>query len=249
MVKKITLLPLLIILPALSACNSMAPILDSVKSYQDSLPDAGNSMLSTQNVTTAIKQALDQGVGSAVNLLGHDGGFDPRSLYHIPLPEQFDKPASLLRQFGMGNKVDEFETRLNSAARLAVQQATPIFTQAVKDMTVSDALNIMKGADNAATVYFRDRTEASLRNKFSPIINQATDATGLTRYYKSLSATVNTLSPTFKNATPDIDNYVLDNAMNALFSRIAVEEQQIRKNPVKRTTEVMQSVYGYFEKK
>lgn len=249
MVKKITLLPLLIILPALSACNSMAPILDSVKSYQDSLPDAGNSMLSTQNVTTAIKQALDQGVGSAVNLLGHDGGFDPRSLYHIPLPEQFDKPASLLRQFGMGNKVDEFETRLNSAARLAVQQATPIFTQAVKDMTVSDALNIMKGADNAATVYFRGKTEASLRNKFSPIINQATDETGLTRYYKSLSATVNTLSPTFKNATPDIDNYVLDSAMNALFSRIAVEEQQIRKDPVKRTTEVMQSVYGYFEKK
>lgn len=249
MVKKITFLPLLIILPVLSACNSMAPILDTVKSYQDSLPASGNSMLSTQNVTTAIKQALDQGVGSAVNLLGHEGGFDPSSLYHIPLPEQFHKPASLLRQFGMGSKVDEFETRLNSAAKLAVQQAKPIFTQAVKDMTVSDALNIMKGADDAATVYFRDKTETSLRNKFSPIINKATDETGLTSYYKSLSSTINTLSPTLKNATPDIDSYVLDKAMNSLFSRIAVEEQQIRKDPIKRTTEVMQSVYGYFEKK
>lgn len=246
--KRTKFLPLLIILPTLSACNSMAPILETVQSYQGSLPNAGNSMLSTQNVATAIKQALDQGVGSAVNLLGHQGGFDPSALYRIPLPEQFDKPAALLRQFGMGSKVDEFETRLNGAAKLAVQQATPIFTQAIKDMTVSDALNIMQGADNAATVYFRDKTEMSLRNKFSPIINQATNETGLTSYYKSLSSTVNTLSPTLKNATPDIDSYVLDNTMNALFSRVAIEEQEIRKDPVKRTTELMQSVYGYFEK-
>ena len=250
MYKKITtFLPLLIILPALSACNSMAPVYDTVKSIQAGLPNSGDSALSSQNVAAAIKQALGQGVGSAVDLLGNQDGFDPSSLYRIPLPEQFDKPASLLRKFGMGSKVDEFETRLNSAAKLAVKQATPVFTQAVTDMTVSDAIDIMKGADNAATTYFRGKTEASLRNKFSPIISQATNETGLTSYYKTLSSTVNKLSPSLNNATPDIDDYVLDNAMNALFARVAVEETQIRQDPVKRTTDLMKSVYGYFEKK
>ena len=241
-------LPLLVILPSLSACNSMAPIMETVQAIQAGSAGAGNAM-SSQNVATAIKQALGQGMGSAVNLLGNQGGFDPSALYRIPLPEQFNKPASLLRKFGMGSKVDEFEARLNNAAKSAVKQATPVFTQAVKDMTVSDAINIMKGEDNAATSYFREKTESSLRDKFSPIINKATNETGLTSYYKSLSSTVNTLSPSLKNATPDIDKYVLDNAMNALFSRVAVEEQQIRKDPVKRTTNLMKSVYGYFEKK
>ncbi len=241
-------LPLIMIVSTLSSCNSMAPILETVQSIQSGMPNSG-SALSSQNVAAAIKQALGQGVGSAVNLLGSKGGFDPSALYRIPLPEQFNKPASLLRKFGMGSKVDEFETRLNSAAKLAVKQATPVFTQAVKDMSVGDAINIMKGTDNAATTYFRGKTEASLRNKFSPIISKATNETGLTSYYKSLSSTVNTLSPSLKNATPDIDKYVLDNAMNALFSRVAVEEQQIRKDPVKRTTDLMKSVYGYFDKK
>lgn len=243
------ILPLVLILPTLSACNSMAPIMDTVQSIQTGLPNAGGSALSSQNVATAIKQALGQGMGSAVNLLGDKGGFDPSSLYRIPLPEQFNKPANLLRNFGMGKKVDEFETRLNSAAKLAVKQATPVFTQAVKEMTVTDAINIMKGEDNAATTYFRSKTESSLRDKFNPIIQQATNETGLTSYYKSLSSTVNKISPSLKNATPDIDSYVLDNTMNALFSRIAVEEKQIRQDPVKRTTDLMKSVYGYFDKK
>lgn len=241
-------LPLLIILPSLSACNSIAPIMETMQSIQAGSSGSGSAM-SSQNVAAAIKQALSQGMGSAVNLLGDQGGFDPSALYRIPLPEQFNKPASLLRKFGMGSKVDEFESRLNNAAKLAVKQATPVFTKAVKEMTVSDAINIMKGKDNAATSYFRGKTESSLRDKFSPIINKATNKTGLTSYYKSLSSTINTLSPSLKNATPDIDNYVMDNTMNALFSRIAVEEQQIRKDPVKRTTDLMKSVYGYFDKK
>ncbi len=203
---------------------------------------------SRQEMAAAIKQALEQGVNDSIYLLGYLEGFNLSNRYRIPLPPQLDKPASLLRKLGQGEQVDEFEERMNRAAKLAVKQAAPVFTRAIEQMTVRDALNILQGPQDAATRYFRRVTEADLRSRFLPIIENATDQTGLTRSYKSLTRSVNRLAPQLSGYTVDIDRYVLDKALDALFDRIAVEERLIREQPAKRSTELMKQVFGYFGK-
>lgn len=260
----LAIIPLIVL--SLTGCEELEPVLDQIKQSQissdssssesssasSSSKSSGSNALS--NITTpqmvdAIKQALGKGVGDSIELLGKLNGFDAGQLYHIKLPEQLDKPASLLRKFGQGKKVDEVETRMNLAAKQAVSQAAPVFTEAIKDMSVQDAAGIMQGEDDAATAYFRRKTEDSLRSRFQPIISTATDETGLTSSLKSLNKSIKKISPSLNRYTVDIDKYVLDHSLNALFDRIAVEEKLIREQPLERTTDLLKTVYGYFDNK
>jgi hypothetical protein len=242
--------PLLLLIPVLSltACKELQPVLDQVKPVlQEQMGQPGG--ISSAQMAEAIKQALDQGLGDSVGLLGKAQGFALSDLYRIAMPQQLEKPATILRQLGQGDRVDEFEARLNLAAEQSVAKARPIFTAAVKGMTISDALNIMQGPDNAATRYFQGRTENSLRQAFTPIIQKATAETGLTSSYKKLSDKIRIYAPAYASSLVDIDDYVLDKAMFALFDRIAVEEKLIREQPLKRTTELMKTVFGHFDKR
>lgn len=227
--------------------DKVKPVIEEVKRQVKTKTDTKKT-ISTHQMIEAMKQALNQGVQDSVYLLGNLEGFNLSSQYRIGVPEKLEQPAEIMRQLGQGDKVDDFELRLNRAAKQAVKQAAPVFSSSIKSMTVNDALNIMKGNDDAATIYFRERTEATLRLRFLPIISKATDQTGLTSTYKSFSKTVDTITATRNKYTVDIDRYVLDNAMKALFERIAIEEKQIRQDPLKRTTDLMKIVYGYFDK-
>jgi hypothetical protein len=247
----------------LSACSELEPMMDKVEpTIEKAKPvidevkkiinpkktaSTGKVAITQAQMVEAIKQALSQGVNDSIYLLGALEGFNLSDLYHIPIPDKLSKPADLLRKLGQSDKVDEFELRLNRSAQQAVKQAADIFTSAIQQMSVKDALKIMQGADNAATLYFRGRTEASLRNRFLPIISKATNQTGLTSTYKTIDQSINKIYPA-NNYTVDIDNYVLEHAMDALFDRIAVEEKLIREEPVKRSTELMKTVFGYFAK-
>lgn len=253
----------LLVISIISACSKLEPMMEKVepviekaqpvldevkKIVKPATKSATSSMqITTEQMAQAIKQALSQGVNNSIYLLGSLEGFNLSDLYHIPIPEKLTQPAELLRKLGQSKKVDEFELRLNRSAQQAVKQSTDIFTSAIQQMTVKDALNIMQGADNAATTYFRQRTESSLRERFMPIISKATDQTGLTSTYKSLDQSINKIYPG-NSYTIDIDSYVMDHAMSALFDSIAVEEKLIREQPVKRTTELMKTVFGYFQK-
>ena len=239
---------LILLSSSISACKELEPVIDQIKPILEQQGGSSSTGITTNNMIQAIKQALAQGVGDSVNLLGSSKGFSLSDVYHIPLPQQLDKSAKLLRQFGQGKYVDEFESRLNLAAEQSVAKAIPVFTRAIKQMSVDDALNIMKGSDDAATVYFKGKTGATLRTKFLPIIQSATDQTGLTSSYKSLNKKVSSVAPFYSSKLVDIDEYVLGNAMNALFDRIAIEEKLIRDDPAKRGTDLMKSVYGYFAK-
>lgn len=236
----------LLVLTAIGGCKELRPVLDQVKPLLGKQQGDASSTFTTEQMVTAIKQALSQGIGDSVDMLGRAQGFSISDVYRIPIPDSLQKPADVLRQLGQGKRVDEFESRLNLAAEQAVAKAMPVFTDAVRDMSVSDAVNILQGADNSATQYFRDKTDARLRAQFMPIIQQATGESGLTSSYKTISDKIATYVPQYKSKLVDIDHYVLDNAMNALFDRIAIEEQQIRQNPAKRSTDLMKSVFAYF---
>lgn len=235
------------VLVLLPACKDLAPILEKVKPMLEHKKGQSSS-ISTQQMIDAIKQALTQGVGDSVNLLGSAKGFSLSDVYHIPIPESLNKPSKILRQLGQGKYVTEFEERLNLAAEQSVTKAIPVFSSAIKGMSVSDALTIMKGSDNAATMYFKDKTSAKLREQFLPIIQTATGKTGLTSSYKKVSDKISTYAPAYRSKLVDIDDYVLNKAMSALFDRVAIEEKLIREQPAKRTTELMKSVFGHFAK-
>ena len=124
------------------------------------------SNLSETEASGGVKEAMAQGVSRAIKQLGREDGFNKDPLVKILVPKQLRKIADLSRQMGAGKKVDEFEMSMNRAAEKAVPAAADIFADAVRQMTVQDAVNIVRGDENAGTKFFRRVTEDKLRTKF-----------------------------------------------------------------------------------
>jgi len=149
-----------------------------------------------------------------------------------------------LRDLGLGSVVDRAILQINRAAESAVGEAKPIFIDAIKQMTIQDAINIVRGERDAATQYFKGKTTDKLIAAFSPIIKQSLDRTNATRYYGDAINAYNKLPTTFNKINPDLPSYVTQRAVAALFDQIAQEEANIRANPKARTTEILKKVFG-----
>jgi Protein of unknown function (DUF4197) len=192
----------------------------------------------------AIREALDQGVGKGISFLNKEDGFFGNQAYKLFLPPDAQKIESTLRQVGMGSLVDRAILQINRAAEDAVGYARPIFVDAIKQMTITDAINIVKGTNDAATQYFRDKTTDKLIAAFTPVIKSSLDKFSATKYYSDITNTYNGFPTTLKKLNPDLPSYVVGKAVNALFDQIAQEEVNIRANPVARTTEILKKVFG-----
>ncbi len=214
---------------------------------------SGSSASGTGNVTQnqaadAIKQALSKGVSAGIALLNKQNGFFGSDIYKVLLPPDAQKVESALRQIGLGSQVDKAILQINRSAEQAVGQAAPIFGDAIKQMTITDALNIVSGSNNAATTYFQNKTTDKLKAAFSPVIKSKLDSTLATKYYSDIVATYNKLPTTINKANPDLQGYVTDKAISALFDQIAKEEASIRSNPVAQTTDLLKQVFGRLAK-
>jgi hypothetical protein len=144
----------------------------------------------------------------------------------------------------LGSQVDKAILQINRAAEDAVGYAKPIFVDAIRQMTIADAINIIRGQNDAATQYFRDKTTDKLITAFSPIIRNSLDKLNATKFYADIVNTYNNFPTTFKKINPDLPSYVVGKAVDALFDQIAKEEMNIRENPVARTTEILRKVFG-----
>ena len=191
-----------------------------------------------------IRQALSQGTTSAILNLNKQDGFFGNQAYKLFLPPDASKIEYTLRDLGLGNIVDRAILQINRAAETAVGEAKPIFVDAIKQMTIADAINIVKGQRDAATQYFKDKTTDKLIVAFSPIIKQALDRTNATRYYGDAVNAYNKLPTTFNKINPDLPSYVTQKAVAALFDQIAQEEANIRANPSARSTEILKKIFG-----
>jgi hypothetical protein len=143
----------------------------------------------------------------------------------------------------MGKKVDEFNESMNRAAEKAANEAKPIFISAIKGMTVRDAVNIVKGSDNAATMYLKNTSSPQLIDKFQPIIKTSLDNVNATRYWGDLITAYNKI-PLVKKMNPNLPEYVTQKSIDGLFIMIAKEELKIRKDPMARTSELLKKVFG-----
>ena len=200
--------------------------------------------ISEKEAGQGIKEALAQGVTRAVLNLNRTDGFFGSELYKVLLPPDAAKAETVLRRIGLGGQVDKAILAINRGAEDAVGSATPIFTNAIKEMTLTDALGIVRGNKDAATQYFRRKTSQDLVIAFSPPVKTSLEKTHATRYYADIANTYNRLPTTFEKINPDLTSYVVGKAVDALFDQIAKEEANIRANPLARTTEILKKVFG-----
>lgn len=210
--------------------------------------------LSERDASGGIREALAQGVDRAVRQLGKEDGFFRDQAVKILVPEDVRKLADLARQLGAGKRVDAFELSMNRAAEKAVPAAAGILGDAVRQMTLQDAIGLVRGGETSATDFFRRTSEDKLYDAFRPIVAKQTEAAGVTRKYKDFTkkAGGNALAGALlgsggngNGATNlDLDDYVTREAIDGLFHVIAEQEKQIRRNPASRTTDLLRRVFG-----
>jgi hypothetical protein len=205
---------------------------------------AVQSDLPEDQITKGLKEALDKGLRHAIEQLGQEGGFLSNVNVRIPMPAKLKSLEKTLRKIGEEKVADDFINTMNHAAEQAVPAAAEVFTASLKQMTVEDAKGILGGEKDAATQYFRRVTSSDLTTKFRPIVQAATEKTGVTAAYKDLMAKAKFASPFLSKDTMDLDGYVTEQAMNGLFKMVAEEEKRIRDNPIARTTDLLKSVFG-----
>ena len=223
------------------ASGFAAGLSDFLKGARQSL--GGSGALSDDEIIAGLKEALGVGTEKAVALVSRPDGYYKNPDIKIPLPESVQKVEKLLRAAGYGEKVDDFELSMNRAAELAAPEAKSVFGDAIKQMTFEDAKKILDGPDNAATLYFEDKTSSRLREIFKPIVKDAMGQAGVTRSYQDLDAKVQSM-PLGKSVRFDLDQYVTDGSLKGLFKMLAEEEKQIRTQPAARVTDLLKKVFA-----
>jgi len=236
-VKASRLVAFLLVLLVAAEARSQNPFRDWFKK----IPSNG---ISEGEAGQGVKDALSQGVTKAVLTLHRTDGFFGSDVYKVLLPPDARKAETTLRGIGLGGQVDKAILAINRGAEDAVGTAGPIFADAIKEMTVADALGIVRGNKDAATQYFRRRTSDDLIAAFAPSVKASLDRTQATRYYADVANGYNRLPLSFEKVDPDLAAYVVGKAVDALFDEIAVEEANIRANPVARTTDILRKVFG-----
>lgn len=191
----------------------------------------------------AVKESLELGSVRASDLLSQAGGYSNHPLYKIQLPQQVQPIASRLRQFGLGSQLDRMEQLMNKGAEQAAAEAKGVFVDAVRAMTITDALGIVRGHETAATEYFRGQTEAVLRQRYQPIIQRNLEQLGFYSQYKQLLSAYNAL-PIQNKPSLDLEEHVLTQSLNGLFSQVAEEEKLIRRDPLGRGSSAIAAVFG-----
>ena len=199
--------------------------------------------LTTENVAEGLKEALVKGTNKGADQASKRDGYYKNSLIKILFPPEITKVENKLRALGMNQLVDDFVLSLNRGAEDAAIEAKPIFVNAIKEMTISDAWNILKGEKNAATNYLKKTTSTQLYQKFNPVIKTSLEKVNATKYYDDIVTTYNAI-PFVEKVNPNLDDYVTNKAMDGLFLLIEKEEKNIRENPVARTTELLKRVFA-----
>ncbi|WP_442589831.1 DUF4197 domain-containing protein [Pedobacter sp. AW31-3R] len=241
---KITLLLIAICTTCFSSCDVQSQ--SKLGNILNKIPATGNP--TSLEIGQALKQALEIGTSKGADQLSAKDGFLGNLAVKILFPPEAQKVEKTLRSIGMGALADNVVTSLNRAAEDAAKEAKPIFLSAIKQMTITDATNILLGNKDAATTYFKRVTTAQLTEKFSPIVTSSLSKVGATKYWGDAATRYNKL-PLVKPVNADLSEYVTQKAIEGMFIQVAQEELDIRENLGARTSTLLQKVFGYADKK
>ncbi len=190
-----------------------------------------------------IKQTLELSSMRAANLLNREGGYFNHPTYKINLPPEVEDITSTLRSFGLGGQVDKVERLMNKGAEKAAAEAKLAFVNAVRDMTINDAVSIITGNDTAATDYFRQQTYTHLQQRYKPIVDNSLKQIGFYREYQQFLNIYKTL-PIANKPSLDLEAHVINKGLEGLFAQVAKEEKLIRKDPLGRGNTLIGEVFG-----
>ena len=199
--------------------------------------------LSQAQIGNGLKQALDNGIKNQVSKLTATDGFYKNELVKIILPKELQVVDQGLRKIGLSSLADEGLRAINRTAEDAVKTATPIFVDAVKEITFNDAKNILLGEQNAATSYLQGKTNTALYGKFNPVIKNSFAKVGADKIWTDLINKYNRI-PFVKKVNPDLTDYVTNQALKGVFTMIAVEEKGIREKVGLRNTTLLKQVFA-----
>ena len=221
-----------------SALTFLAGLLLAASAHALSLAD-----ISGKDAGGGLKEALTQGAGKAVEMLGKQDGFLGNPKVKIPLPESVQKVEGLMRGLGMGRQADELVTAMNRAAEAAVPQAKVLLVNAIKQMSVADAKGILSGGEDSATQYFRRTTSVPLAEKFKPVVREAMARVKVAEKYDQFAGKAAKFG-LVREQDAHLENYVTQKTLDGLYLMIAEEEKAIRKNPAEAAGQLAKKVFG-----
>ncbi|MGE0562626.1 MAG: DUF4197 domain-containing protein [Flavobacteriales bacterium] len=234
--KKITIAAITLI--TLAGCAEMTSVMEQVNTEMGSTTPS----LTNDEVIRGLREALTIGTNNSSSLTSKLDGFYKNPEIFIPFPEEAIKVKNTVEDLGMKKQVDEFVMTLNRAAETATKEAAPIFVNAIKEMTIADGFAILRGNDNAATQYLKDKTSAQLKVKFNPVVKNAIQKVEVTKYWNPVINTYNKV-PFVEPMNPNLEDYITTKAMDGLFLMIEKEEAKIRKDPMARVTDLLKKVF------
>ena len=242
---KITIL--ILVSSLLMGCSTFAQFnLGKLKNQAEDLmkttTGSSSTSLSNDEIIKGLKEALSVGTNNATSSVAKLDGFYKNPKVKIPFPKEAIAVQQAAEKFGMKKQSDKFVMTLNRAAEEA-SKAAPIFLAAIKSMSISDGLTLLKGEDDAATRFLENKTTTELTTKFNPIVQRAIEKVHVTKYWNPLITKYNQI-PFSKKVNPDLDKYVTEKAIEGLFILIAEEEQKIRKDPVAQVSDILKKVFG-----
>lgn len=247
--KKNILPTIALIIMSITACTSQslqqraaAAKAAADKALKDS-KGTGTKPLSNDEVIKGLKDALTVGTNNSTGIASKVDGYYKNPKMFIPFPPEAKQVKDKMDALGMKPQTDKFVMTLNRAAEEAAKNAAPVFINAVKGMSIGDGFGILKGADNAATQYLKDKTTAELKQKFTPIVKAAIDKVEVTKYWNPIITKYNKI-PMVQKQNPDLTAYVTEKAMAGLFMLLAEEELKIRKDPMARVNDILKRVFG-----
>lgn len=227
-----------------TACmlNGCLVIEDLIKEVEQ---NSGLLAPSNDDTAQAIKLALQKGIDQSISTLGATNGFYSNDKVRINMPSELAQVDRLLRNIGQQKYADSFVKTLNSAAEKAIPEAREVFASALKQMSIQDAIGIMRGGDNSATEFFRQKTSNTIIQRFRPIVNKATSSVGVTQSYKELTQKLALVG--VKPKVNDLDTYIANKAMQGLFVYVAEKEAEIRADPLGQSASLIRQVFGYYK--
>ncbi len=233
----------------LSGCAEMQQIAQTI--YDEQRP------LTQTEISSGLKEALTVGVDSAVTRLAFDNGYLKDEAVKILLPPEAEVITSNLSRIPGGqNLVDNVIETINQAASDAAKEATPIFVNSIKQMTIQDAAGILTGEDDAATQYLKRTNYDALLALYQPKIQTSLDKKlvgnisaqqswdELTGQWNNVA---NSIVGQIANLTPvetDLSTYLTQRALDGLFLKIAETEKDIREDPTARVTDLLKRVFS-----
>jgi hypothetical protein len=238
--KKLTLAFLVVF--SMSSCDEILDVINS------GTAGGGLPGITQGEAASGLKQALAKGVTNGTSFLGKKDGFLKNASYKILMPAEVQNAVAKIKSNPITNALagpylTKVEVAMNAGAENAMAEAKPIFINAITSMSISDAIGIVTGGEGAGTAYLQRATSSSLKSKFQPVIKRSLDKVNINKPWTKVTGAYNTVMG--KSVKTDLNEYVTDKAMTALFSQVKLEEDKIRANPIARTTDILKKVFAY----